>query len=1240
MKKISALILSIAVLLSALLIPASADGGYEVRGFWSMDGYESGDVIDSALSIVHSYGTAESVQLSNPVYGTAVKFTNDNSAVGKVQNAFFRFPSKATATGAASSEKLKAELSFDVCGYNLIAKNKGLFVIPFTYLPSVQANLVSIAINKNGVMTVGGKTVDGVYPVEEMMNIKVVFYMPTADRNDTIVTGIYVNGKLADAAETIYPIKLESASASSINALRVYVSNARDGDSDLDYGFYLDNLSVIRYRDEDGTMPSPAADKSALAAAAANAQKCLDDASASESKLAALSEALSEAVDVYKNPQASESEVSAANETLLERIRECGGSTGPVSGSFTRFEDFENPDAQSEFNVSLMNGIASYENISSNAYEKNAFNFRANTSVVGKSQYADFKLGDYSTPFEDGEPNTFFEASADISSYNMSMYSKNYYMRLADSSANATLAEIYVIKGVTANINIYEGSTVKTVPIKTGLDPSKMYNFRIVVRVTDENGNAAPQLCGVYINGELCDGETSVYPTAITAGTKIDSVRLALSNFKSTDTIADMQYGIYADNVTATRFYSEKGAPELKTKSDLINAIRTFDSEAEKKSQSGLYTSDQKKRALAMINEGSEVLHSREALPEEIDAMCRELDILRKKLGIQKGKAVEMLDPETDAASLAGRSGVNVSAQLISAENAAESKYTVAACLYIDDDSDTGGRLCAIRADDVALNSDDYAKCSFAFDLTNFSEEEKEKMYIRIYAFEDIENAEADAELIKTLYKTDEPAGENTEKMRLSSSLSVYPEYNGSDRHTAVVSGGKKNESVILLVAKKGAVPAADNISESVMFLAAVAADGSGRAAFRISSLENGEYTAIVNRGGQNKATMESFTAADKETAKEAFDELMKNPSAENLNMAKPLIGIDPEVLGKAESAGVDSAAAAAELLKKQAFDFENCNEFVSEYLNILNMLSGFKTAENADAVKLLLEKYGSRIDGISAYNALSSSEKHSAESYICDKRSSVESVSALEALVSSAVKKAGESGSSGSGGGGGGSKSGQIPSGDVVMQPPVTVPGSSGITANLAFSDMDGCAWAAEAVSFLVRSGAVSGKSQSAFAPYDNVTREEFVKMILKAFSYDIQSGECAFADVDKKAWYADYIFSAVSGGIINGIGADCFGIGRDVTREDACVIIARILGNKNAAFTENGEYIPFTDDTYISDYARSSVEGLAASGIVNGAPDNSFSPKSGCTRAEAAKMIYEAYSFMAGKGSESVNG
>ena len=83
------------------------------------------------------------------------------------------------------------------------------------------------------------------------------------------------------------------------------------------------------------------------------------------------------------------------------------------------------------------------------------------------------------------------------------------------------------------------------------------------------------------------------------------------------------------------------------------------------------------------------------------------------------------------------------------------------------------------------------------------------------------------------------------------------------------------------------------------MFLAAVPSDESGRAAFRISSLENGEYTAIVNRGGRNKATVESFTSADMETVKAAFDELTKNPSAENLNTAKEFVGIDSEALGK-----------------------------------------------------------------------------------------------------------------------------------------------------------------------------------------------------------------------------------------------------------------------------------------------------------------------------------------------------
>lgn len=1241
MKKISAFVLCVAVLLAATVIPAGAAEDYEVRGFWSMDDYESGDTVDSTLSIVHSCGTAEAVHLNNPVYGNAVKFTNDNSAVGEGQNVYFRFPSKATATGSASSEKLKAELSFDVCGYNLIEKNKGLFIVPFTYTPTVQANLVSMSINKNGAMTIGGKAVDGIYPVEEMMNIRVVFYMPTADRNDTIVSGVYVDGKLADAAETIYPIKLESAAATSINALRVYVSNVKPGDSDLDYGFYLDNLSVIRYRDESGTMQSPSADKTALAKAAANAQKCIDNGSAAEDKLAALSAALSEAVALYKNPLAAQSDISAAEEMLLEKIRDCGGSTGPVSGGFSLFEDFENPDAQSEYNIETTNGISAYEDISSSAYEGNALNFRADTSVVNKSQFVNFKLGDYSTPFEDGEPNTFFEASVDLSSYDMSAYSKNYYLRIFDSSANANLVEIYVIKGVTAAINLREGSAVTTVPIKSGLDPSEMYNFRIVVRVTDENGNAAPQLCGVYINGELCDGEAPVYPVNINTGTKIDSVQLAVSNYKDTETNPDIRYGIYADNLTVTRFYSESGTPKLKTRSDLINAIRTFDREAEKKSQSGLYTSEQKKRALDLIGDGSEMLHNRNALPEEIDTMCRELDILRKKLGIEKGKTVEMLEPETDAAALAGKSEVNVTARLISSENAAEMKYTVAACLYIDNGTDTGGRLSAVRADEIALKADDSAECGFSFSLNNFSDDEKEKMYIRIYAFSDIENAKADAALIKTLYKANEPVGENADGMRLSSSLSIYPEYSGTNRYTSVVSGGEKNENVILLVVKKGAALTASNISDAAVFLALVKADESGRAAVRISSLENGEYTAIVGRNNRNKAVKENFRTADAETVRTAFEELTKSPSEENIDAAKELIGIDSEILEKAKAAGVDSAAAAAELLKKKTFGFESRSEFISEYLNILNMLSEFKTAESADSVKLLLEKYGSIIGKISEYNALSASKKHIAEAYICKNRNIAESVSALEELLASAVKKAAESesGSSG-GGGGGGSKGVKIPSGDIVMLPSVTVSEKSDVTTKLAFADMNGCEWAAEAVSFLVRMGAVNGRTETVFSPNDNVTREEFVKMILKAFSYNISSGECAFSDVDKNAWYADYIFSAAQCGLINGVGTNCFGIGHNVTREDACVIITRILDNKGTAFNENAEYIPFTDDKYISDYARSAVEKLAANGIVGGTPDNSFSPKNGSTRAEAAKMIFEAYSFMAGKGSASVNG
>lgn len=104
---------------------------------------------------------------------------------------------------------------------------------------------------------------------------------------------------------------------------------------------------------------------------------------------------------------------------------------------------------------------------------------------------------------------------------------------------------------------------------------------------------------------------------------------------------------------------------------------------------------------------------------------------------------------------------------------------------------------------------------------------------------------------------------------------------------------------------------------------------------------------------------------------------------------------------------------------------------------------------------------------------------------------------------------------------------------------------------------------------------------------------------------------------------WCYPYIKTAYGAKIINGISSDEFGVGRNVTRQDAMVILNECIKNYNLTY---GEGEKFADDADISDYAKSAVENMRALGIISGYTDGTFCPKNSITRAEAAKILFEA--------------
>lgn len=170
------------------------------------------------------------------------------------------------------------------------------------------------------------------------------------------------------------------------------------------------------------------------------------------------------------------------------------------------------------------------------------------------------------------------------------------------------------------------------------------------------------------------------------------------------------------------------------------------------------------------------------------------------------------------------------------------------------------------------------------------------------------------------------------------------------------------------------------------------------------------------------------------------------------------------------------------------------------------------------------------------------------------------------------------------------------------------------------AFDDLDSAAWARTAIEYLAKKGIVSGRGNRMFAPGDYVTREEFVTIIVGAFSiYSDDAPE--FADVAAEAWYAPYVKRAAGANIVYGVGNNAFGVGTYITREDACTMIARAAGIDE---TDESASARFADAGEISAYAAGAVAALAQSGAVSGTPEGSFLPKNPITRAETAQIIY----------------
>ncbi len=156
------------------------------------------------------------------------------------------------------------------------------------------------------------------------------------------------------------------------------------------------------------------------------------------------------------------------------------------------------------------------------------------------------------------------------------------------------------------------------------------------------------------------------------------------------------------------------------------------------------------------------------------------------------------------------------------------------------------------------------------------------------------------------------------------------------------------------------------------------------------------------------------------------------------------------------------------------------------------------------------------------------------------------------------------------------------------------------------------------EAIKYLKDHDIINGYGDGTFRPNQTVNRAEALKMLMLAFNVDVGGPfELNFTDVDKSAWYASTLSTAVARGIVKGYDDGTFKPGNTVNRAEYIkVLFAANNIQPNSEITK-----PYDDvslDQWFAGYA------FLANKMNLLDPDKNFNPAGGMTRAGVAKTIY----------------
>lgn len=191
------------------------------------------------------------------------------------------------------------------------------------------------------------------------------------------------------------------------------------------------------------------------------------------------------------------------------------------------------------------------------------------------------------------------------------------------------------------------------------------------------------------------------------------------------------------------------------------------------------------------------------------------------------------------------------------------------------------------------------------------------------------------------------------------------------------------------------------------------------------------------------------------------------------------------------------------------------------------------------------------------------------------------------------------------------------------VQKQPITAPG-------ITFGDIS----AHEnqlAIEALAARGIIDGMEDGLFHPEESMTRAQFAAIVVRALGLT-PAANATFTDVPSTAWYAPYVGTASTYGLINGVGEGRFNPDGTITKQETAVMVARaakLCGMDTELDTAAVRDVlaQFTDYVTTPEWARAGLAFCYQEGILDDSAME-IQGKAEILRCEIAQMLYNLLS------------